>query len=189
MILLSLGFRSRYSPLWKKTPGGIEYNQGDVGVTGGIFVHGTDVYSSLRTVIKTIDLDDDTSTDDFQFNDDAGNSTAQNVDMGAIIPAYAEVVSVHLRCFESVGSGTFQVTLGTSSAGSQLLSITVVDAANEIDGTATGNSPKLETSNAARNVWIQGDPSVNWSAAGDAGRWAVIITYIDYGAIYTTDSP
>ncbi len=149
-----------------------------------------DLSLAVKTVIKTINLDSSDDNDDFEFDDTAGNSTSQNVDMGAIIPAYAEVVSVQARCFETVGgSQTFQVTLGTASAGNQLLAQTTIDAANEIDGTATGLAPKLEAANAAKNVWINGDPSANWSDCAGAGRWAVIITYIDYGAVYTVDNP
>ena len=147
-----------------------------------------DIMYMTKTVVKTISANDDLSTDDFQFDDDAANSTSQNVDMGAILPAYAEIVSVHIRCFETVGSGTFQVTLGTASAGNELLAQATIDAANEIDGTATGAGPKLEAANAAKNVWINGDPNGNWTAVG-AGRWTVMVTYIDYGAVHTQNNP
>ncbi len=150
----------------------------------------TDVELAIKTVIKTIDLDDDASTDDFQFDDDAGNSTSQNVDLGEIIPAFAEVVSVQIRCIESVGgSQTFQVALGTGSAGTELLAQATVDAVGELDGTATGAGPKLEAAGSAKNVWINGDPSGNWSAAGSVGRWSVMVTYIDYGAVNTKKNP
>ncbi len=163
----------------------------DVAVEGDIYDKtSTDVMYMLKTVVKTINLDASDDNDDFEFDDTAGNSTSQNVNMGAIIPAYAEVVSVQARCFETVGgSQTFQVTLGTGSAGAQLLAQTTVDATNEIDGTAAGAGPKLEAANAAKNVWINGDPSANWSDCAGAGRWAVFVTYIDYGAAYTQKSP
>lgn len=157
-------------------------------LTASTVLESADVIYPLKCVTKTISANDDASADDFQFDDDAANSTAQNVDMGAILPAFAEIVSVQVRCFETVSAGTFQVTLGTASAGAELLAQATLDAANEIDGTATGVSPKLEAANAAKNVWIQGDPSGDWTAVGD-GRWAVFVTYIDYGAVHTQNNP
>ncbi|KKL55982.1 hypothetical protein LCGC14_2249950, partial [marine sediment metagenome] len=183
--------------------GGITINSGTAGVTfsddnltniGDIscddIIDDTDgdIMYMVKTVVKTISANDDASADDFQFDDDAANSTAQNVDFGAILPAYAEIVSVQARCFETVGAGTFQVTVGTASAGAELLAQTTIDAANEIDGTATGNSPKLEASTNVKNVWVQGDPSGDWTAVGN-GRWAIFVTYIDYGAAYTQKNP
>jgi len=150
----------------------------------------TDIIISIKTVIKTINLDSSDDNDDFEFDDTADNSTSQNVNMGAIIPAYAEVLSVQARCFETVGgSQTFQVTLGTGSAGNQLLAQTTIDAANEIDGTATGAGPKLEAANATKSVWINGDPSANWDDCAGAGRWSIMITYIDYSAVHTAGIP
>jgi len=186
------------------TAGGITLNAGSAGITcsddsianiGDIscddIVDDTDddIMYMLKTIVQTIDLDDDASTDDFTFDDDAADSTAQNVDLGELIPAFAEVVSVHLRCFESVGAGTFQVTLGITSAANDLLAQTTIDGAGEADGTATGAGPKLETSASARHIWVQGDPSGNWSDAGDAGRWTVMVSYIDYGAAHTQNNP
>lgn len=191
ILLLSLGARGRYSSVWKRRSGVLTYSRGSVNISSGALTVGsTETYLMTKTVIKTINLDSSDDNDDFEFNDTAANSTSQNVNLGAIIPAYAEVVSVQARCFETVGgSQTFQVTLGTSSAGNQLLAQTTIDAANDIDGTATGAGPKLEASNAARNVWINGDPSGNWSACAGAGRWSVMITYIDYGAVHTAGIP
>ncbi len=150
---------------------------------------GPDTHLAIKTVAKTVDLDDDTSTDDFQFDDDAGNSTAQNLDLGALVPAWGEIISAQVRCFESVGAGTFQVILGTSSAGNEILAQATVDAANEVVATAAGGGPEIAGTSSALNIWMQGDPSGNWSAAGSAGRWIVSVTYIDYGAIYTEKNP
>lgn len=150
---------------------------------------GTDTFVATKTVIKTIDLDDDTSTDDFQFDDDAGNSTAQNVDLGEIIPAWAEIVSCQIRCIETVGTATFQVKLGTTSGATNLLAQATVDGANEFTATAATAGPVIATTVAAQHVWIEGDPSNNWTASGDQGRWAISVTYIDYGAVFTAKNP
>ena len=70
----------------------------------------------------------------------------------------------------------------------RLLAQATVDADTELDGTATGNGPKLEAAQAAKHVWIQGDPSGDWTACGD-GRYIVMVTYIDYGAAYAQKNP
>ncbi len=195
--VFGLGLRGRYGPMfWRAVSDGIELVSGNVTVTAGdlTLISGnikssTDIHYAVKTVIKTIDLDDDASTDDFQFDDDATNSTSQNVDMGTMIPVWSEITSVTIRCFESVGAGTFQVTVGTTSAANNLLAQATVDAANEFATTAATASPVVATTAAAQKVFINGDPSGNWSDAGSAGRWAVIVTYIDYGAVYTEKNP
>jgi len=153
----------------------------------------TDVYVEVKTVIKTIDADSDADADDFEFDDTAGNSNEQTIDMGAIIPAFAEVVSVQLRCFETFGdSNVVSIDLGISDGGAELLAAANIDTANDIDGTATGAGPKLESSNAARNVWINANPTGDWdkvAGISNTGRWSVIVTYIDYGAVHTAKSP
>lgn len=160
-------------------------NIGEISVDDIMSDASTDVMWTLKTVVKTIDLDDDGSGTDFTFDDDAGNQTEQSVDLGAIIPAYAEVVSVQLRCYETVtGSTQMAIDLGTASGGAELLASANIDTANDIDGTATGAGPKLEAANAAKNVWINATPGANWDTL-DAGLWAVMVTYIDYGAVYT----
>jgi len=139
----------------------------------------------VKTVIKTIDVDDDASTDDFQFDDDAENATEQTVDLGELIPAYAEVMSVQLRCFETVtGSTAVSIDLGTSDGGAELLGAANIDSANDIDGTATGAGPKLEAANTAKHVWINATPGANWNTL-DAGRWSVMVTYLDYGDVHS----
>ena len=178
------------------TPGtsGITCTDANIANVGDLYVDdivddtSTDIMYMFKTVCKTISINDDASTDDFQFDDDAGDSAAQNVDLGEIIPGYAEVVSCQVRCFETLGAGTFQVTLGTASAGAELLAQATIDADTELDGTATGAGPKLEAANAAKHVWIQGDPSGDWTACGD-GRYIVMVTYIDYGAAFAQKNP
>lgn len=151
--------------------------------------YGVDAAIAVKTVIKTICLDADGTDDDFNFDDTPVDSVAQNVDLGEIIPAWAEIISCQARCFENVGAGTFQITVGTTSAANNLLAQATVDAANEFAATAAAASPVVGTTAAAQHVWIQGDPSGNWVDAGTTGRWAVAVTYIDYGAIYAEKNP
>lgn len=190
LIIFSFGFERRYaSVFWKSTTSGVEFINGDVGITAGDIVFATDVSLQYRTIVKTVDLDDDLSTDDFQFNDDATNSNAQNIDLGALIPAYAEIVSAQVRCFETVGAGTFQIKLGTASGGTEILTQATVDAADEIKATGAFDAPEIGAVNSAVNIWFEGDPSGNWSAAGSAGRWIIIVTYLDNGAAFTLKNP
>ncbi len=159
-------------------------NVGEFAVDDIISDASSDVMWVLKTVIKTIDLDDDGSGTDFTFDDDASDSTAQPVNLGNLVPAYGELVSVQVRCVESVGAGTFQVKLGTGTGGEQLLSQATIDAAGEMGGTAATAGPVIAATSSVVTIWIEGDPSGNWAAAGDAGIWAVMVTYIDYGAVW-----
>jgi len=148
-----------------------------------------DVMYPVKTVVKTIDVDDDASTDDFQFDDDVADQAEQPVDLGAIIPAYAEVLSAQIRCFETVtGSAVMSIDLGTASGGAEVLATANTDSANDINGTGVGDGPEILAANAAKHIWINATPGADWNTL-DAGRWAVMITYIDYGAVYTWKNP
>lgn len=155
---------------------------------------GRDLYSSTKTIIKTISIDDDASTDDFQFDDDATNTTEQPVDFGAIIPAYAEIVSAQIRCIEAVvstGEDPDDITsldLGITTGAGDILATDTTDDLNDINTTAAGAGPEVASTNAARHVWLNLVPEDNFSTIS-AGRWAVIVTYIDYGAVHTENNP
>ncbi|MHC4705377.1 MAG: hypothetical protein ACYTFQ_32940 [Planctomycetota bacterium] len=175
--------------------GGVDVSDSNMANVGDIYCDdlvtdgSSDVMWVLKTVVKTIDVDDDASTDDFQFDDDAGNQTEQPVDLGAILPAYAEIVSAQIRCFETVtGSAQMAIDLGTASGGAEILASANTDTANDINGTGAGDGPEILAANTAKNVWINATPGVNWDTL-DAGRWAVMVTYIDYGAVYTQKNP
>jgi hypothetical protein len=144
---------------------------------------------TTKTVIKTIDLDDDASTDDYQFDDDAANKTEQVITLTNILPAYAELVSWQIRCFEGVAdANTFGVDFGTTSGGTEIGEADTDDT-NEILASAAGAGPTLAATNAVRSLYFAGTPSVNWSIMHSTGRWAVMLTYIDYSAVYTQKNP
>ena len=153
-----------------------------------------DIYYAQKTVIKTISIDDDTSVDDFQFDDDAANANEQSVDMGAIIPAYAEIVSCQVRCIEAVVSSEADpdditgMDIGTSSGGGEILATGTPDDLNDVLSTVAADSPEVIATNAARNVWINLNPIDDWDTMS-AGRWAVMVTYIDYGGVRSARSP
>lgn len=143
------------------------------------------VISAVKAIVKTIDVDDDASTDDYQFDDDAANTTEQVITLTNIVPAWAEVVSVQVRCIETVtGSQSMSIDVGTASGGDQVLAAASPDTANDLLATAAAESPELASAAAARSLYVNATPGGNWSTL-DAGRWAIIITYIDYGAAYT----
>ena len=146
-------------------------------------------FAAQVTVIKSISSNDDASADDYQFDDDAANANEQVITLTNILPAYAELVSWQVRCFETVtGSASMQIDLGTSSGGAEL-GTGSPDTANDIIGTAAGAAPVLAATNAARSLYFSGTPGVNWDTPLNAGRWALMLTYIDYGQIYTQESP
>jgi hypothetical protein len=143
----------------------------------------------LQTVIKTISSNDDASTDDYQFDDDAANHDEQVITLTDILPAYAELISWQVRCFETVtGSAALVVKLGTSSGGTEV-GTGSPDTANDIIGSAAGAAPLLAATNAARALYFAGNPDANWNTPLNAGRWAVMITYLDYAAVYTQKNP
>ena len=151
-----------------------------------------DVYFAIKTVIKTISVDDDASVDDFQFDDDAGDANEQTVDMGAIIPAWAELVSAQVRCIEAVVSSEANpdditgLDLGVSDGGGEILATDTPDDLNDVLTSAAGGSPEVASTAAAKNIWINVNPADNWDTMS-AGRWAVSVTYIDYGSVYSAN--
>lgn len=157
-----------------------------VDVTGA-----AETYLMMETVIKTINLDSSDDNDDFEFDDSQNNTTEQTVDLGAIVPAYAELVSAQLRCFETVagsGSAVMAIDLGTSDGGAEIFATADIDTANDISATEAGGGPEIVATAAAKNVWINATPDANWDTL-TAGRWSVMITYIDYGAVHTAGIP
>lgn len=185
--------------------GGITINTGTAGVTfsddpisnvGDIACDDivADADSTLyaipyRTVIKTIQVDDDTITADFACDDDAVNVTEQPIDLGEIIPAYAEIVSCQVRCYETLISSEADpdeltsLDVGVTSGAGDILAAGTPDTANDIMAPAIAGHPVTAATNAARHVWVNIVPVDNWSTLS-AGRWAVMITYLDYAAVY-----
>ncbi len=167
---------------------------GEWNLGGANLLETTDIVFAHKTIIKTISIDDDASIDDFQFDDDAVNANEQTVDFGAIIPAYAEIVSCQVRCIEAVVSSEADpdditgLDVGVSDGGGEILATGTPDDLNDVLSTVAGASPEVIATNAARNLWVNVNPADNWSTMS-AGRWAVMLTYIDYGAVYTAEGP
>jgi hypothetical protein len=142
-----------------------------------------------KTIIKTIDVDNDASTDDYQFNDDAADAAEQVITLTDILPGYAELTGFQIRCLETVtGSTKMGVKFGTTSGGEEIMALSNIHSTNDVGGTSAGRGPILAATNAVRSLYISATPGANWNTL-DAGRWAVMITYVDYGAVYTRKSP
>ena len=116
---------------------------------------------------------------DFKFAS-AANSDEQNLDLGAIIPAKARIVSVQLVCTAALaGSGTHDIVIGVgnASSGEQLIAAASVDGTNEVlQSTAVLTDAVIMNWAAATNVFIQANPDANWDTY-TAGKWAVYVTY------------
>ena len=145
-------------------------------------------YFSVVTMVKSIDVDSaETSPDiDFVLNNTVANVTEQSINVGEIKP-YAEIISVQLRSYETVagsGSAVMSIDVGITSGGAELLTTADIDSDEDISTTATGASPKLGAVKTERTLWVNFTPTANWNTL-TAGRWVVLITYIDYNRIKT----
>ena len=179
-----LGEIAAYNPIqfyWSSHP----THPGKVNFPDGLLVGGS-AFASTVTAIKTIDVNSADTTDDYQLDNTAANMTEQVVTISNMLPAYAELVSCQLRCTETVtGTNTMSIDVGTTSGGNEIHSTANTDAANDINTSAVTVSPELAATNAARSVYVNFTPGVNWDTPLVQGRWAIMISYIDYGAIYT----
>jgi len=120
------------------------------------------------------------STEDYQWTTGADH-TAQNLQLGDI-PAFCRIVDVTVVCTEAmVGQTAMTMIVGVSSADDSLIATTTCDALNEAIGSAAGGASFGAVSNAATEIWIQGDPDDNTWADMSAGIWDVMVTYIDVG--------
>lgn len=198
-LLFTMGaLRGRYAPaFWRAVSGGLQYTGGNVNITNGTltasgaFTQGTDVYVVTKTVIKTFDVNAADESDDYQFDNTAGNVDEQTIEIASIIPAYAEILSAQVRCFEtavSSGADVMAIDVGTSDGGAEILATADTDTANDINATAAGDGPEVVATNAARSVWVNATPDEAWTTFTE-GRWSVMITYIDYSAVHTAKSP
>ncbi len=121
---------------------------------------------------------------DVAFDADS-NTNAQPKRLGEnVIPKFAEVVSAQVICTETVAGAptNFNVELGTSTGGDQLLSEEDLKAADDIAATAAGDSPLIAANDSAADVWIEGDVDTHDWEDLTAGKWVVRVAYIDFGA-------
>ena len=130
---------------------------------------------------KTIGWDGATGTD-FKFAGNA-NHTAQNIDLGHMIPTRARIVGIEIECTEAaVGVTDITFRAGNASAGEQFIASSSCDELTEIVGIIDATKPAAVGMNVGgeTHIFIGADPTdATW---GDmtAGKWTIYITYIVY---------
>lgn len=119
---------------------------------------------------------------DFNFAT-AANTTAQPKDLGELIPAFGQILSVVVKTdtlFAGTGISAFGVTIGTTSGGTELAGSADLILKDAINQPAVGAGYTLiAVSKDAKHIWIGGAPTGgNWSAL-TAGKLSVYVTYLD----------
>jgi len=144
---------------------------------------------NMKTVSLTVGAYDD-SVSDVNFAADV-DTTEQTLDLGSIVPAFARVTDVSIVCIEDVNSSagdcSFSTDAGTGGGGAQWIA-SAVDA-NEADvclGSAAGAGSLIAITASMQKVYMNSTPGQNWSTL-DAGRWVVVVSYIDVAAIVETE--
>lgn len=140
------------------------------------------------TVIKTVGLQP-AGTDDYHFDNTQANTAEQAIAMPNLLPAYAELTSFQIRCAEAINGGAaMTVKLGTTSGGTELMTGSAIHSINALGVPAAGSAPVLAATNAPRTIYFSATPGANWNTLS-AGRWAILLTYIDYAAVYARRAP
>jgi hypothetical protein len=107
------------------------------------------------------------------------NTTAQPIDLGAIIPSLARVVDIFIRT-NSVWTGavTLLATVGSATGGNQYITSGSVYAADTVLPEAAAGAFITAPVVAAGHVWVGLTPGANWNLV-TAGKLSIYITYID----------
>jgi hypothetical protein len=137
-------------------------------------------FSNIKTVKKTIGYPGSVAlgTADFQWTS-AANTTAQNIDLGSIVPAFARVLDVKLVTEAThTGAVSLAITAGSASAGSEFVATGANYTLNDVRACAHAAALNNAPAAAASKVWIGGTPGANWSLM-TAGRLAIYVTYIE----------
>lgn len=137
-------------------------------------------FSNVKTVKKKIGYPGSVALGlaDFQWAS-AGNMTAQNIDLGAIVPALARVLDVKIHTEQThTGAVSLALTAGNASAGSQFVVTGASYTLNDVRAIAAATDFTEAPAAAASKVFIGGTPGANWSLM-TAGRVAIYVTYIE----------
>jgi hypothetical protein len=136
-------------------------------------------FSNIKTVKTTLGVYGKAGCD-FNFTAPV-NTTAQNKDLGAIIPAYARVLEVKIVCEEApTGLTSMALVAGNVSAGAQFLASVQCFSLHTVVATLLALLWTVAPTAAASNIWVQGTPGSNWSLdTTNVGYWSIYTTYID----------
>lgn len=124
---------------------------------------------------------------DYDFDCSAVNHTQQNQQLVGAIPANAQLVAAYVfnttALEDTGGAGTLQIEVGSAEAGGQYITLAGCDglAGYEIIESAAGSFALAAVAEAAADVWVGADPSVNWSTL-TAGAWLLMLLYLDFNA-------
>lgn len=148
-----------------------------LGTSGPQLTHNSVPFSNVKTVKKTIGAPGVAGCD---FNwTSAANTTAQNLDLGSIIPAFARVLEVRARVIAThTGGVSLAITAGNASTGEQFLASVQAFTLNVVVGTLLALLWTVAPTNAASKVFIGAVPGANWSLM-TVGKMEVSITYIE----------
>ena len=134
------------------------------------------------------------SADDFQFDDTQANNNEQFINLGQLVPGWGELISAQVRCIEAVVSSEadpddiISLDIGISSGAGDVLATDTIDDLDNFITTAAAGSPIIASTQSPKAIWINMQPEDNWTTL-TAGRYAIIITYLDLGAAYTWAAP
>ena len=144
-------------------------------------------FSNVKTLRLTIGAPG-VADCDFNFAS-AANTTEQNIDLGAIIPALARVLDIKTHTevgFES-NLTTFVAEVGSAASGNQYIASGTIMARNAIRAAAAGAALAIAPSASAAHVHVAATPGTNWSNMVQ-GRLAVHITYIEAVDVENADT-
>jgi len=161
---------------------GVGKTQLTLGTTPHVSKNGTIIasFSNLKTKKILIGFPGSVALGlaDFQWTSVA-NTTAQNLDLGSIVPAKASplIVKLHTEATHT-GAVSLAITAGNASAGSQFVATGANFTADDIRQTAHADIGAVAPTAAATKVWIGGTPGANWSLMTN-GILAVYVTYLE----------
>jgi len=169
------------------TAGGILVTAGGLHVVAGNIKENGSYYHLVKSAVFTLGGPWNTGECDFEFVSVAADHVAENLDLGALIPAKARVLDVSVRCSEAFvtavpGVVEMLLLVGNASAGNQFIASASCNTLNEVIGMAAAGACAVAISNAVQNIWVQGDPDTNWDTIS-AGRLQIVITYLDLGVL------
>ena len=144
-------------------------------------------FSNVKTLKLTIGAPGVTGCD-FNFAS-AANTTEQNIDLGAVIPALARVLDIKTHTEVGFASNltTFVAEVGSAASGNQYIASGTVLARNAIRAAAAGAALAIAPSASAGHVHVAATPGANWSNMVQ-GRLAVHITYIEAVDVDSNDT-
>lgn len=138
--------------------------------------------SVVKTLVRTISVDGD-ALGDYRFRSET-DAREQSIVMPDVLPPYASLLCWQVRCLDTVTNRIpVRIEVGVADGGGKI-GAGVASVADEVIGMTSMEQPQLAATNAARSIYVSGTPDANWSTL-DAGRWAVALTYVDYGDAYS----